>query len=220
MSFWEMMGFALFCAAREEQKEEQRKNDLLQRLEEADSGFSSFCTTWGFCNILYTPDYSAVDFGEDFVDEEIGKIEEFEEKLHEFISLGGKPDLVLDVEEVDEYLQKAEYLASSDLLDKQGEYMGYDYGDMVSRIEDELEEKRELEAKIAEFAAMGGDPDLILDTDEIDEYLEKIEYLSENGLLHRQAEFLEYEYEDMVEIIEEEEEEDGDALTITIHIRP
>ena len=204
MGFLEMIGFALHHAIKEEAEEGRRRENLFEKLDKAESDFSSFCSIWGFSSIIYIPDYTSVDLGKEFVDEEIEKMEEFKEKLRRYVSLGGKPDLLSDVDELDDYIQKLEYLQSAGFLDEQEEYLEYDFNDLI----DAIEEKKELAEKIEEFELYGGDPYLITDTDDIDDYLEKIQYLFENGLEHRQDEFLEYDYDDMVEMIEAECGED------------
>lgn len=200
MGFLEMIGFALYHAIKEEAEEEQRIQRLNDKLNEAESDFSSFCSIWGFSSVLYIPDYCTVDLGKEFVDEEIEKMEEFKEKMREYVSLGGNPALLNDIDEIDDYIQKLEYLQSAGFLDEQEEYLEYDFNYLI----DAIEEKKELAEKIEEFELYGGDPDLITDTDDIDDYLEKIQYLFENGLVNRQDEFLEYDYDDMVEMIEAE----------------
>ena len=206
MGFLEMIGFALYHAIKEEAEEEQRIQRLNDKLNEAESDFSSFCSIWGFSSIIYIPDYTCVDLGKEFVNEEIEKMEEFKEKMRKFVSLGGKPSLLNDVDEIDDYIQKLEYLQAAGFLDEQEEYLEYDFNYLI----DAIEEKKELAEKIEEFELYGGDPDLITDTDDIDDYLEKIQYLFENGLVHRQDEFLEYDYDDMVEMIKAECE-DGES---------
>ena len=107
-------------------------------------------------------------------------------------------------QKIDDYIQQLEYLQSAGFLDEQEEYLEYNYDYLI----DVIEEKKDLADKIEEFELYGGNPDLITDTDDIDDYLEKIQYLFENGLVHRQDEFLEYDYDDMVEMIEAECGED------------
>ena len=200
MGFLEMIGFALYHAIKEEAEEERRRENLFEKLDKAESDFSSFCSIWGFSSIIYIPDYTCVDLGKEFVNEEIEKMEEFKEKMRKFVSLGGKPSLLNDVDEIDDYIQKLEYLQAAGFLDEHEEYLEYDFNYLI----DAIEEKKELAEKIEEFELYGGDTDLITDTDDIDDYLEKIQYLFENGLVHRQDEFLEYDYDDMVEMIEAE----------------
>ena len=139
MGFLEMIGFALYHAIKEEAEEERRRENLFEKLDKAESDFSSFCSIWGFSSIIYIPDYTSVDLGKEFVDEEIEKMEEFKEKLRRYVSLGGKPDLLFDVDQLDDYIQKLEYLQSTDFLDEQEEYLEYDFDDMVNAIEEKKE---------------------------------------------------------------------------------
>ena len=166
MGFLEMIGFALYHAIKEEAEEERRRENLFEKLDKAESDFSSFCSIWGFSNIIYIPDYTSVDLGKEFVDEEIEKMEEFKEKMRKYVTLGGKPSLLNDVDEIDDYIQKLEYLQSAGFLDEQEEYLEYDYDYLI----DVIEEKKDLADKIEEFELYGGDPDLITDTDDIDDY--------------------------------------------------
>lgn len=200
MGFWEQIGVALILAIREEEKEEKRRREMLLKLDNAESDFSDFCTIWGFSQILYIADYSCLDLGKEFVDDEIRKMEEYKEKLRRYVTLGGDPALLDDLDSLDDYIEKVRYLDSVGILDDQKDYLNWDYDDMVSTIEEE----QELQDKIGVFEMLGGDADLIIDMDEIDDYLEKITYLRVNNLLHRQDEFLEYDFEDMIEAITEE----------------
>ena len=84
----------------EEEEEERRRENLFEKLDKTESDFSSFCSIWGFSSIIYTPDYTSVDLGKEFVDEEIEKMEEFKEKMRKYVTLGGKPSLLNDVDEI------------------------------------------------------------------------------------------------------------------------
>ena len=87
MGFLEMIGFALYHAIKEEEEEERRRENLFEKLDKAESDFSSFCSIWGFSRIIYTPDYTSADLGKEFVDEEIEKMEEFKEKMRKYVNI-------------------------------------------------------------------------------------------------------------------------------------
>ena len=44
MGFLEMIGFALYHAIKEEAEEERRRENLFEKLDKAESDFSSFCS--------------------------------------------------------------------------------------------------------------------------------------------------------------------------------
>ena len=126
MGFWEAFGFALYHAIKETKEEERKareESDRWNQIYDAEHEFQAFYKALGFSSLYYYADYDASEESQYAVDSEIRKMENYREKLLDYIELGGKPELMDDLDEIDEYIMKVKYLSNVGYLGRQDEYI-------------------------------------------------------------------------------------------------
>ena len=145
MGFWEMAGFALFQAIREmKQEEEQDWQELHRyfRLTDAEESFMAFKNAAGFTNAFYCVDWNSVDLGASAVNEEIRKMDAIKLRMRYFTELGGQPEYVDDLDDIEEYICKVNYLGVVGYLDRQEDFLVFDFDDMVKYVQTDMELKQ------------------------------------------------------------------------------
>lgn len=141
MGFWSsFFGAGVAHAYNDMQKEKQSNknwNDLFSEISNYEEQFINWLRSIG-CDATYTFDVEAVNNGN--ISPEKRKIDSYRQKMNEFISLGGKPEYIHQIEDLDgSTIEMMKYLIEKGCVERQEEFLGF--GDALywakSALEDE-----------------------------------------------------------------------------------
>lgn len=128
----------------QDKKNTQKWNDLFHELGEYETRFQNYLKSIG-CPGVYIADVEHVNNGN--IMPEIRKMDNLRKKVDEYISIGGDARILLDIDNIDEYIDKVKYLRSIGELERQYEFRNnnrYYIQNKISVEKEELEKQQKI----------------------------------------------------------------------------
>ena len=153
MSFLKsFFGAAAANAMRDSKMEEQKRQKRATLYDELDGIEEDFSLFLEQCNVegTYIKDVRLLDEGRSAVNAERRKLENYKNKIKEYLSLGGHATNIPHYEKIEEYLIRLKYIRSMGYLDEQDNWILMDLDMLHSLIPKDIEVKKMYHAALAE----------------------------------------------------------------------
>lgn len=112
-------GHAAANAISDANKETKRHNDLCYQLSDYNKYLDDYLKGVG-CNAVYIADWGCIDSGSISVEKH--KMDTIRRKMEQYIQLGGNPQFIHELDEIDDCIEKVKYLKANGCLDRQQEF--------------------------------------------------------------------------------------------------
>lgn len=133
----------------EANKETKKHNELCYQLSDYEIDLNNYLKSVN-CGTLYDADWGCIDSGG--ISSEKRKMDTIRRKVEQYILLGGNPQLIYDLDKIDDCIEKINYLKSKGYLDRQQEFEYQELYWVKNAIESEEEEKvKQHEQKLEEI---------------------------------------------------------------------
>ena len=157
MSFLKsFLGAAFAQSARDSKKRQQELdnwNALFDEASDMSLAFNDYLTNLGVNDSYASPPASELaEEGRTAVNAEKRKIETYQKKINEFISIGGHPSNIWCIDRIDDYIAKLNYMISIGYLDQQDDWLQTDMDMLKSLLNMDVKAKKLMQKVAAEDA--------------------------------------------------------------------
>lgn len=132
------LGHVAANAINEANRETKKHNELCYQLSDYEIDLNNYLQSVN-CGTVYNADWGCIDSGGISIEKR--KMDTIRRKVEQYIQLGGNPQFIHDLDEIDDCIEKINYLKSKGYLDRQQEFEYQELYWVKNDIEREEEEK-------------------------------------------------------------------------------